>query len=192
MKEILANYDERGLVVYQAFEPGIVDAALEKGSFGKGFGLERMTWIKPSFGWMLHRSSYATAHRQERILRITLSHESFRSILEKAVLTSYKAGGVHASEDEWRIALKRSPVRCQWDPDRNPVGRPLDRRAIQLGLSGPIVHDYVERFIIGLEDVTPLAHAILQAKREGTPLPEVPLERVYAVSDEIRHRLGMS
>ncbi|HBB34945.1 MAG TPA: hypothetical protein DDZ80_20145 [Cyanobacteria bacterium UBA8803] len=30
------------------------------GNFGKGFSLHRMTWIKPSLGWMLYRSGYAT------------------------------------------------------------------------------------------------------------------------------------
>jgi len=49
-RQIFANYDFDGIYVYQAFKPSIVEAALEKGTFGKGFGLDRMTWIKPSTG----------------------------------------------------------------------------------------------------------------------------------------------
>ena len=60
MRKIFANYDEEGIYVYQAFKPTIVAAALKHGTFDKGFSLDRMTWIKPSFGWMLYRSGYAT------------------------------------------------------------------------------------------------------------------------------------
>ena len=68
-RSILADYDEDGIFVYQAFKPNIVEEALRQGTFGKGFNLDRMTWIKPSFGWMLYRSDYATARLQEGIVK---------------------------------------------------------------------------------------------------------------------------
>jgi hypothetical protein len=80
-RQILAGYDERGIHVYQAFNSAIVEAALACGTFADGFSFERMTWIKPSFGWMLYRSGYAMKERQERIVRVQLSHEGFRAIL---------------------------------------------------------------------------------------------------------------
>ena len=48
-------------------------------------------------------------------------------------------------------------MRYQWDPDRDWQLRRLSRRAIQLGLQGDVVRQYVAS-IIGLEDVTALAH----------------------------------
>ena len=63
-RTIIADHDDQGIFVYQAFKPTVVEEALRQGTFGKGFNLERMTWIKPSFAWMLYRSDYATAHRQ--------------------------------------------------------------------------------------------------------------------------------
>jgi hypothetical protein len=48
-----------------------------------------MTWIKPSFGWMLYRSGYATKHRQESILKIKLTHQGFQEILFQAIPTSF-------------------------------------------------------------------------------------------------------
>ena len=57
---IYARYDERGIDVYQAFKPSIVEEALRHGRFGKGFGLDRMTWIKPSFLWLMERSGWGT------------------------------------------------------------------------------------------------------------------------------------
>ncbi len=192
-KQILAAYDSEGVYVYQAFKPSIVAAALEKGTFGAGFSLSRMTWIKPSFGWMLHRSGCATKTRQEAILKIKITHEGFLRALRWAVLTTYNPH-VYANETAWRDALHGSPVRVQWDPDRSLKGGKLDRRAIQIGMRGPAVHAYVDEWIIGLEDVTPLAHQIRDLRQQKRPLDAVivPEERVYAITDSsILTRLEM-
>ena len=69
-RRIFASYDDEGIYVYQAFTPTTVASALKRGTFDRGFSLDRMTWIKPSFGWMLYRSGYASKHRQEAILKI--------------------------------------------------------------------------------------------------------------------------
>lgn len=79
--QVLAEYDDDGIYIYQAFKDNIVDAALKKGTFGEGFSLDRMTWIKPSFGWMLYRSGYATKKRQTRIVKVKMTHEGFQEIL---------------------------------------------------------------------------------------------------------------
>src|SRR3712207_6062427 len=106
-RRIFADYDEEGIFVYQAFKPSIVEAALRHGTFKEGFNLDRMTWIKPSFGWMLYRSQYATAHRQERILKIKLPHQAFLTILQNAVLTSFDPK-VYSSRGEWQSALAKT------------------------------------------------------------------------------------
>lgn len=191
-KQILAHHDAEGIWVYQAFKPSIVQAALARGTFGKGFGMDRMTWIKPSFGWMLHRSGYATKHRQEAILKIKLSHRAFTTILAHSVQTSYSPD-LHATEREWRSALERSKVRHQWDPDRDPYGCKLPRRAIQIGIRGEILHSYVhDGWIISLADVSALAREIHTAVREKRNLPEVPAETVYRVDAALGRRLGIS
>lgn len=178
MPKILADYDTEGVYVYQAFKPSIVKAALTHGTFAAGFNLDRMTWIKPSLGWMLYRSGYATKHRQEAILRIKLSHEGWQTILSRAVLSHYPR---HQYETRvaWNDALRHSEVRCQWDPDRDLRGYRLDRRAIQLGLRGETVRQYVNTWIVGLTEITALAHAIRAAMLNDTPLPETPEERPY-------------
>ena len=189
-RAIIADYDDEGLFVYQAFKPGIVEEALRQGTFGKGFNLERMTWIKPSFGWMLYRSDYAKAHRQEGILKIKLPHEAFLSILRQAVPTAFDRR-VHSTEAEWRTALRNTDVRVQWDPDRDWQLRRLSRRAIQLGLQGAVVRQYVGS-IIGLESVTALAHACRRASGEGADRPPAyPMEREYEVPEDVRRAMGM-
>jgi hypothetical protein len=189
-RAILAEYDGEGLFVYQAFRPDIVEEALRRGTFGKGFNLDRMTWIKASFGWMLYRSGYATAHRQERILKIKLPHEAFLAILRQAVPTGHDHR-VHAAQAQWRAALTGTEVRYQWDPDRDWRLRKLPRRALQLGLRGAVVRQYVG-WVIGLEDVTGRARVCQEAAREGGAVPPgYPDEREYPVPEGVRRSLGM-
>jgi hypothetical protein len=190
-RTIIAEYDDVGLFVYQAFRPAIVEEALRLGTFGKGFNLDRITWIKPSFGWMLHRSDYATAHRQERILKIKLPHDVFLAILRQGVSTSYEPT-IHQTEAEWRSALSKTDVMYQWDPDRDWKHRKLSRRAIQIGLQGEIVKQYVG-WIIGVQDATPLAHQCQRDAEKGSKSPaQYPDERVYYVPEDIQRIMGMS
>ncbi len=192
MRKIFASYDEQGVWVYQAFKPSIVEAALRRGTFDKGFSLDRMTWIKPSFGWMLYRSGYGSKHRQEAILKIKISHEGFCEILSQSVETSFNPD-LYESENHWRLALDHSEVRHQWDPDRSLRGEKLERRAIQIGIRGETVQKYVRTWIVELEEVTDLAKQIGQAVREKLKdTPEVPAEIEYPVTKELQQRLGIT
>jgi hypothetical protein len=190
-RQIIARFDNKGIFVYQAFKNSIADEALSKGTFGKGFNLNRRTWIKPSFGWMLYRSNYATKHRQERILRVKISHEGFQTIISKGVPTAFELG-LFKTQDEWHRALRNSDVCYQWDPDRDIRLRRLDRRAIQIGMRGIVVREYVDTWIIGIEDVTELAHAIkATVDKKFKKMPPVPEECVYEVSPELQRILAM-
>ncbi|MEL6310421.1 MAG: DUF4291 domain-containing protein [Chloroflexota bacterium] len=191
-RRIYAAYDDEGIYVYQAFKPTIVQAALANGTFGRGFNMERMTWIKPSFAWMLYRSGYARKTRQEAILKIKLTHEGFLTILRESVETSYNRT-VYDDHDAWRLALKRSAVRHQWDPERYlTLGKHPTRRAIQIGIQGWVVKKYVHEWIIGLEEVTQLAHDVQHAKENKAPFPTVPNERVYELDADLGHLLGIT
>ena len=54
-KNIYAVYDAKTVRVYQAYSYKIADEIKRLGRFGENFKLERMTWIKPSFLWMMNR-----------------------------------------------------------------------------------------------------------------------------------------
>jgi hypothetical protein len=191
-RQIYASYDDAGLFVYQAFNPEIVRAAMEKGTFADGFSLERMTWIKPSLGWMLYRSGYATKPDQEAILKIKISHDGFSTILRESVETTFNPH-VYTSKDAWQSALKESKVRHQWDPERNlSLEQHPTRRAIQIGIRGWVVHRYVSEWIVGLEEVTELAHAVKNAKDKKLTFPPVPEERVYPLDSDLVQRLGIT
>jgi hypothetical protein len=192
LRRIHAAYDDEGVYVYQAFAPLIVRKALEKGTFGEGFKIERMTWIKPSFGWMLYRCGYASKPDQEAVLKIKLSHEGFRTILSRAVPSAFEAA-LFADQAAWQQAVKTSDVRYQWDPDRTLHMALMERRAIQLGLSGETVRQYVNEWILSLEEVTELARTIGERVADKClQLPPVPEEKEYPVDDTLQQILMMT
>lgn len=187
---VLARFDDDGVDVYQAFEPAIADEALGLQRFGDRFALDRMSWIKPSFGWMLYRSGHATKHRQERVLRVTIRHEPFLDMLAVAVPSSWDRD-LYATEAAWTAAL-RGDARYQWDPDRDLTSRPLERRALQLGLAGALLRRYAHEAIVRIADVTPLAHAIRDAVVTSATWPSVPVERTYPLPPAVARQLGVT
>jgi hypothetical protein len=77
-RHILAQYDEKTVIVYQAYAPAIAEFALQHGYFGGPFSYSRMSWIKPNFLWMMYRSGWGTKPGQERRWRCGLSVRSLR------------------------------------------------------------------------------------------------------------------
>lgn len=72
-----------------------------------------MTWIKPSFLWMMYQCSWGTKADQERVLAIELARSGFEWALAHACLSHFDAS-IHASHDAWQAELRRAPVRVQW------------------------------------------------------------------------------
>src|SRR3954468_19766596 len=137
-RHVRAKFSAETIVVYQAYPPPIADAALAAGRFVAPFKRERMTWIKPSFLWMAYRCGYATKEGQERVLAIEITREGFEWALALASLSHFEPG-TYPDPAGWEQAKRTSPVRIQWDPERDLTHRPLEHRAIQIGLSGEAV-----------------------------------------------------
>lgn len=79
----------------------------------------------------------------------------------------------------------------QWDPERDLIGKKLERQAIQIGLRKEILKDYVNNYIIEVQDVTCLAHEIGRiVKFRKEDLPEVPVEKEYRIDEELLTKLG--
>ncbi|MDJ0556488.1 MAG: DUF4291 domain-containing protein [Microcoleaceae cyanobacterium MO_207.B10] len=192
-KHILAQFDENSIVVYQAYKPEIGDFAASKGYFGGEFSLSRMSWIKTNFLWMMYRSGWGTKTEQELILAVTIQREKFDEILANGVHSKF-ISTIYNTQEEWKKSLKRSPVRLQWDPDHNPMGAKLQRRAIQLGLSGQILKNYSRDWIINIEDITEFVKQ-QRSNREPSQWSELitPIENVYLVKNyQIFNKLGLS
>ena len=188
---IRALYTDRTVRVYQAYRPEIAMAALAAGRFVPPFSEGRMTWIKPSFNWMMYRSGYATKPGQEVVLAIDIKREGFDWALEHAALSRF-IPAVHASHEAWRGELEDSPVRVQWDPERDWRLDVIDGvRAIQIGLAGEAAIRYVHDWTVRIENVTALAHQIADHRERGTAPKTLPdrLETPYPASGAVQLRL---
>lgn len=191
-RQVRAVFDEATITVYQAYPPRIADPALAAGTFVAPFKVDRMTWVKPSFLWMMYRCGWAEKPDQERVLAVRLSRTGFEDALSQACLSEFDAA-LHASHEAWRAALRASPVRVQWDPERDLHLQPLGWRSLQVGLSGPAVPRYVGEWIVGLDDVTPLArdvHALVQVGDLAAATALLPPERPYPLPAVLVARLG--
>jgi hypothetical protein len=162
------------------------------GTFGGEFSYTRMSWIKPNFLWMMFRSGWGTKADQEVVLALRLRRSFFDSLLSLAVPSSYDANNF-SSQAEWKKAVAASGVRLQWDPDHDPHGKPVERRAIQLGLRGDTLQAFGMREILDVIDMTELVAT--QGERlsvgdlAGLMLPP---EDIYRLRDEnIARRLGL-
>jgi hypothetical protein len=182
-RHILAHFDADTIVVYQAYRPSIGEYALKHRKFGGEFSYSRMSWIKPNFLWMMYRSGWGTKEGQETTLGLRLRRQFFDNILAQAVASSLTQSD-QASQEAWKASLASSNVRLQWDPDHDPFGSAVTRRAIQLGLRGPVLEDFGKRKLLEVIDMT----AFMSEQRElmsrvGIGELRTPVERLYVPDD---------
>lgn len=189
-RHILARHDAGSVYVYQAYRPSIAKYAIEHQKFGgPDFSYSRMSWIKPNFLWMMYRCGWASKPGQEFVVAVRLRKSFFDELLATAVASSFEASRF-GSHDEWRRAVEASDVRLQWDPDHDPLGRPLQRKAIQLGLRGQALARYGQEEILSIEDVTSFVRE--QAEHLRTRLDDlrVPEESLYRAPTPAAHNVG--
>ncbi|MGW8327723.1 DUF4291 domain-containing protein [Streptomyces sp. NPDC055897] len=180
-----------GITVYQAYAPEIGVPAAREGRFPTFWQRDRMTWIKPSFLWMMYRSGWGTKDGQETILAIEITREGFEWALEHACLAHYEHG-LHPDRATWRRQLKQAPARVQWDPERDLNLRPLPHRSLQLGLADEAANRYVDEWSVSITDVTVLAHEIHAHVRDGdlnAAQQLLPSEDSYRVPDGLLDHL---
>jgi hypothetical protein len=182
-RHILASYDQDEIVVYQAYRPEIADVAVAQKRFASPFSLQRMSWIKPNFLWMMYRCGWATKPDQQRVLAIHLPRVAFYQILAQAVWSSFQPD-LHPSSEVWSAAIQSSDVRLQWDPDHDPTGKPLERRAIQLGLRGKTLEQYATMWPVRIEDITTMVQSQHQRISEPHELL-IPDERPVPIADTV-------
>lgn len=177
-RHILAQFDNQSIWVYQAYRPAIAEYAVEHQKFGGEFSFSRMSWIKPNFLWMMYRCGWATKQGQERVLAIRIPRTFFEQILCATVASTFD-GERYSTKQEWQRALAESDVRLQWDPDHDPKGRPLERRAIQLGLRRTMLKRFGQQEALQILDLTDFVAA--QRVHVDSDLDRliVPTESVY-------------
>jgi hypothetical protein len=131
-RQIRAAYVALSITVYQAYAPAIAEAAVSANRFVAPFRRDRMTWIKPSFLWMMYRCGWATKPGQERVLAVEITRTGFEWALANACLSHF-ARDQYTDRRSWSQLLKRSPVRVQWDPERSLTLGALPYRSYKSG-----------------------------------------------------------
>lgn len=193
-RQIRADFNRDTITIYQAYPPAIADAALTNGRFVPPFSFRRMTWIKPSFLWLMHRSNWGQKSGQERVLAVRITRSGWERALSLAVLTSFEPA-LFTTPDEWAVQFAAANVHLQWDPERSLRGAGLPQFSVQVGLSRHVIGEYVEDWVVGIEDYTPRVrkiYGLLQAGEAAKAKRHLPPERVYPVEGEIRRRLWLS
>ncbi|WP_339736313.1 DUF4291 domain-containing protein [uncultured Gimesia sp.] len=191
--EIRADVDRETIVVYQAYGSQIADAALKAQKFVAPFSFQRMTWIKPSFLWLMHRSNWGQKSGQTRILAVRIRRAGWENALSLGVLTSPEKQ-VYASGKQWKQEFNKAPVHIQWDTERSSRGAALPCFSIQVGLSRHIIREFVDEWIVGIEDLTPVVRK-LNAIRKGSSKSlkrSLPPEKVYPMPAEWGRKLLIS
>lgn len=185
---IMAQYDDEKIVVYQSYKTVIGEFAVKNQYFGGGFSLERMTWIKPNFLWMMYRNGWGTKEGQECVLAIHLKLNAFKRYLENAIISTYN-DNLGVSREEWQHQVKESSVRLQWDPDHDPFGNKLERRAIQIGLRNEFIHSFAKEDIILIEDISDFVKGQYQfVLNDDLDQLIIPEEKPLLFDDEVLNR----
>jgi hypothetical protein len=194
-KVIRARYDEKSITVYQAYNTVITRSAVEAQTFVcPPFKKERMTWIKPSFLWMMYRSNWASKEKQEHVLAIKIKREGFEWALQNSCLSHFDKSA-HSNYDDWKRKLQASPVRVQWDPEKDIFLQPLPYRSIQIGLSGIAVEKYISEWIVQVHDITQHCKHIHQLIKDGKTNQAkdlLPVENLYPLPESIKEKINYS
>lgn len=191
---VIGHQTEDEIVVYQAYKPSIAEYAVKHQCFGGSeYGYGRMSWIKPNFLWMMYRCGWAGKENQERVLALWLKKSVLEEILSNAVFSSFNPAH-YPDRETWKKELEVRDVRLQWDPDHDPYGVKLLRRAIQLGLKGIMLEKFGKQQVLVIEDITDF---VLEQKKHvdsrRLDLLEVPVERVWDIGNlELKKRIGVT
>ncbi|MEV6207348.1 DUF4291 domain-containing protein [Kitasatospora sp. NPDC051914] len=184
LRQIRADYDDRTIVVYQAYAPAIAGPAVAAGRFVDPFSRGRMTWIKPSFRWLMHRSNWARKPGQERVLAVRITREGWERALAESALTTGDPA-----------ALAGAAVHVQWDPERSAAGAALNHYSIQVGVGRTLIGAFVDDWTVSVTDLTPQVHRIaglIRAGRNAQAVRMLPAERPYPLAPELARRLGIT
>ncbi|UZR96154.1 DUF4291 domain-containing protein [Chondrinema litorale] len=193
LQEIRAEYNQNTITVYQAYNKTIALPAIKNNRFEKPFSFNRMTWIKPSYLWLMERSNWGLKANQEYILAIKIKRACWEKALSLGVLT-HPDKEIYANGIEWESLFNEAKVHIQWDPERTLRGGKLQERSIQVGISRFLIEELNNEWIEEIADYTPLTRKIHQLKTQGKHKEAkrlLPNERVYPLPQDIEKRIGI-
>ena len=193
-REIRAHYDRDTIVIYQAYSPRIADPAIAQQRFVSPFSFHRMTWIKPSFLWLMHRSNWGQKNNQQRTLAVHISRAGWDKALSLGVLT-HPEPSIYPNPDQWNAQFQDAAVHIQWDTERSLRGASLNHFSIQVGISRHLIRELVDQWIVKIEDFSPTVAKMRDSLKSGNEKHAkklLPPERVYPVDRAVAKRIHMT
>ena len=193
LQEIRATYDRNTITVYQAYGKLIALPAIKNNRFEKPFSFTRMTWIKPSYLWLMERSNWGTKSNQDYILGIKIKRSAWEEALSQGVLT-HPDKAIYKNGMDWDEKFKNAQVHIQWDPERTLKGGKLEVRSIQVGISRHLIETYNKDWIVEITDLTPLTKKINALRKQGKYTEAkrlLPKESLYPLPDAISSKVGI-
>lgn len=213
--------DDDTITVYQAYNAEIATQAVARQRLDASprFRTTRMTWIKPSWCWMMYRAGYSYKEpNQARILALRMRREHFVELLRRGVLShnahrstaTAAADGAHdddcgsREEEESKQTAAEEEVRIQWDPERSARLEKLGYRSIQIGVPVALQSRWVAEWITSIEDVTERARELKRVLDEENGLASaitdkvlvdrglLPHETEFIVPQSLQGVLGMT
>ncbi|ENU58303.1 hypothetical protein L291_1948 [Acinetobacter guillouiae MSP4-18] len=189
--QIRALYDRDTITVYQAYNQQIAQLAVQQQKFVSPFSFHRMTWIKPSFLWLMERSHWATKSNQNHILAIRVKRDFWEYLLQQSIHTD-PILSAHKNGEHWFESFENAKVHIQWDPERNLKGTKLEQRSIQIGISRFLIQAFNNTAIHSIQDITPLVTKMAQFRRLGKYKHAeklLPKQRIYPLNDALKKHL---
>ncbi|KAK8015258.1 hypothetical protein PG990_008554 [Apiospora arundinis] len=203
-RQIRALHDAENITVYQAYNADIAAQAVAQQRLDASPRFKkatRMTWVKPSWCWMMYRAGYSHKDRnQERVLALRMRHGHFLELLRRGVLShNMQQRGTAASAEDGDV--------CDMGPGALPRLEKLDYRSIQIGVPAALQARWVGEWIVSIEDVTERARELKRVLDEEVKTQEgsdtitdeelvdrglLPRETEFVVPRDIQEILGMT
>lgn len=137
---------------------------------------------------MMYRNGWGTKEGQEFVLAIHLKLDAFKKYLENSIVSSYN-DDLGISREVWQKQVKESSVRLQWDPDHDPFGNKLGRKAIQIGLRNEHIHSFAKEDIILIENISDFVQEQYQfVLNDDLDQLVIPEEKPLLFDDEVLNR----
>jgi len=142
----------------------------------------------------MHRSNWGQKSGQQRTLAVRIRRSGWDKTQSIGVLT-HPERSVYPDPTEWERRFHYAGVHIQWDTERSLRGAGLNHYSIQVGISRRLVREFVDEWIVGIEDLTPEVARIRRLLREGNEKGVrrlLPPERAYPVDPQIGKRILIS
>ena len=142
----------------------------------------------------MNRSNWGQKSGQQKTLAVRIKRTGWEKALSLGVLT-HPEQSVYPNPTEWDMQFKDAHVHIQWDTERSLRGAGLNQYSIQVGISRHLIREFVEQWIVSIQDLSPTVskiHQFLKTGNEKNAKRLLPLERVYPVDPQVGKQILIS